>query len=171
MLADEMGVGKTIQALGIAYHYRKDWPLLIVCPASLKMNWRKEILQWFNNRIQPDDIHIVKMSKAPIPNTKVVILAYDICYKIERKLEEKNFNVVIADEAHFLKSTGAKRSFSLLPILKKSKRLIMLTGTPILARPIEAFNIINCVRPDLFDDFKVFGGRYCQTDEGTLLTR
>jgi SWI/SNF-related matrix-associated actin-dependent regulator 1 of chromatin subfamily A len=42
-----MGVGKTIQSLGLAYIYKKDWPLLIICPSSLKFNWQDEILRWY----------------------------------------------------------------------------------------------------------------------------
>ena len=41
-----MGVGKTIQAISIAYLYRKDWPLLIICPSSLRLTWRDEIMTW-----------------------------------------------------------------------------------------------------------------------------
>lgn len=46
LLGDEMGVGKTIQAIAIAYMYKLDWPLLIMTPASLKFTWRDEILKF-----------------------------------------------------------------------------------------------------------------------------
>jgi SWI/SNF-related matrix-associated actin-dependent regulator 1 of chromatin subfamily A len=46
LLGDEMGVGKTIQAISIAYLYRKDWPLMVICPSSLRLTWRDEILNW-----------------------------------------------------------------------------------------------------------------------------
>ena len=46
ILGDEMGVGKTIQAIGIAYLYKQDWPLLIITPSSLKYIWRDEITKW-----------------------------------------------------------------------------------------------------------------------------
>ncbi len=46
LLGDEMGVGKTIQALSIAYIYKKDWPLLIVAPSSLRYTWKDEIIKW-----------------------------------------------------------------------------------------------------------------------------
>lgn len=49
ILGDEMGVGKTIQAIGIMYLYWQDWPLIIICPASLKYTWRDELLKWLSD--------------------------------------------------------------------------------------------------------------------------
>ena len=46
LLGDEMGIGKTLQAIGILLLYMQDWPLLIICPSSLKFIWRDEILKW-----------------------------------------------------------------------------------------------------------------------------
>jgi SWI/SNF-related matrix-associated actin-dependent regulator 1 of chromatin subfamily A len=46
LLGDEMGVGKTIQALGIQYLYKNDWPLLVLCPSSLKYTWQDEVRTW-----------------------------------------------------------------------------------------------------------------------------
>ncbi len=50
-----MGVGKTIQAISIAYLYKKDWPLLIITPSSLRFNWRDEVMNWLNH-IKEEDI-------------------------------------------------------------------------------------------------------------------
>lgn len=55
LLGDEMGVGKTLQAIGIMYMYRTDWPLIILCPSSLKYSWRDEILKWVSS-IKKKDI-------------------------------------------------------------------------------------------------------------------
>ena len=46
LLADEMGVGKTLQAISLAYIYRDSWPVLVVCPGSMKYNWKAEIQTW-----------------------------------------------------------------------------------------------------------------------------
>lgn len=48
LIGDEMGVGKTIQAICIAYLYRRDWPLIVICPSSLRFNWRDEFLNWLS---------------------------------------------------------------------------------------------------------------------------
>ena len=60
-----------------------------------------------------------------------------------------------------MKSPDAKRTKCLMPIIKKSKRVILITGTPILAKPVELFPLLNMLRPDLFHNFSVFGNRYC----------
>lgn len=53
MLGDEMGVGKTIQAISIAYLFKRDWPVLIITPSSLKYSWRDEIMTWIDT-IKPE---------------------------------------------------------------------------------------------------------------------
>jgi SWI/SNF-related matrix-associated actin-dependent regulator of chromatin subfamily A-like protein 1 len=72
------------------------------------------------------------------------------------------FKAVIADEAHYLKNTGNKRSDHLMPYLSSRRRVILLTGTPALAKPREIYNLISIVRPDIFYNFKEFGYRYCE---------
>lgn len=71
------------------------------------------------------------------------------------------FKCTIADEAHYLKSRDSKRSQKLLPILTDSKRCILISGTPMLARPVEIYNLLTILRPDIFSDFKEFTNRYC----------
>ena len=163
LLADEMGVGKTVQALGIALLYKEEWPILIICPSSLKFVWRDEILKWIPD-INDDkiNIQIFKSSKDYFKcGVKIYIMSYDLTIKLEEKIIEKNFRFIIADEAHYLKSPDAKRTKCLMPIIKKSKRVILITGTPILAKPVELYPLLNMLRPDLFHSFSTFGNRYC----------
>ena len=88
-------------------------------------------------------------------------MSYDLTTKLEKKIIEKNFNFIIADEAHYLKSPDAKRTKCLIPIIQTSKRVLLLTGTPILSRPVELYPLLTMLRPDLFHNFKTFGVRYC----------
>ena len=163
LLADEMGVGKTVQAIGIALMYKEEWPVLIICPSSLKFVWRDEILKWLPN-INDDkiNIQIFKSSKDYFKcGVKIYIMSYDLTVKLEDKITEKNFKFIIADEAHYMKSPDAKRTKCLMPIIKRSKRVILITGTPILAKPVELYPLLTMLRPDLFHNFKEFGNRYC----------
>jgi SWI/SNF-related matrix-associated actin-dependent regulator 1 of chromatin subfamily A len=61
-----------------------------------------------------------------------------------------NFKITIADEAHYMKSRSAKRSRALIPLLRKSKRCMLLTGTPILNHPVEIYNLLKIIRPDIW---------------------
>ena len=158
-----MGVGKTVQAIGISLLYKEEWPVLIICPSSLKFVWRDEILKWIPD-INDDkiNIQIFKTSKDYFKcGVKIYIMSYDLTVKLEDKIIEKDFKFIIADEAHYLKSPDAKRTKCLMPIIKKSKRVILITGTPILAKPVELYPLLNMLRPDLFHSFSTFGNRYC----------
>jgi len=64
---------------------------------------------------------------------KIVVISYEVSAKIVAELE--CFNIVICDEAHYLKNSDSKRTQSLLPYLTVRKRIILLTGTPALAKP------------------------------------
>ena len=88
-------------------------------------------------------------------------MSYEIATKLASTFLMKKVQVAICDEAHFLKSYKTKRSESLVPILTRMKRLILLSGTPMLARPIELFNCLKMLRPDVFSDFPAFVNRYC----------
>ena len=79
ILGDEMGVGKTLQAIWIASIYKTDWPLLIICPSSLKLNWKDEILKWLpehENFITEFQIQIILTGKDTFEKNKKVIFIF-----------------------------------------------------------------------------------------------
>ena len=63
LIADEMGVGKTVQAIGLSCLYQKDWPVLVICPSSLKFAWRDEINLWLSEILEKDDVQVIRHSK------------------------------------------------------------------------------------------------------------
>jgi SWI/SNF-related matrix-associated actin-dependent regulator of chromatin subfamily A-like protein 1 len=71
LLGDEMGVGKTLQAICIARVYLEDWPVLVICPSALKLNWKKEFIQWLEE-ISIDDIQILHKGKDEFLKSKKV---------------------------------------------------------------------------------------------------
>jgi SWI/SNF-related matrix-associated actin-dependent regulator of chromatin subfamily A-like protein 1 len=165
IIGDEMGVGKTVQALALAAVYRHNWPCLIMCPASLKFNWKDEALQWLKGLVTPSEVIILaKSSDVIYMTTKILIVSYDlaklpkVCLAIQN--HRKPFGVAIADEAHMLKSIDSKRSQHCIPLLANCKRVIVLSGTPAISIPYEIFNLLYTVRPDIFRGEKAFGNRY-----------
>lgn len=88
-------------------------------------------------------------------------MSYETALKNESLLINKQYKVFIADEAHYLKSYNTKRTKALMPILMNSKRVILLSGTPIINKPLEIYNLIKIVRPDITPLFPEYASRYC----------
>jgi len=164
LLGDDMGLGKTPQGIAMAQHYKKDWPLVIIAPASLLFNWKKEILQWLPE-IKEDDINIIKNGKM-MPSRMITIASYD--YAVKKENELKDYlgirGILLIDEAHNMKTPEAKRTQALMRICHVVKRLAIITGTPFLSRPKEAWSLLNAIDPfyEEWKDQKEFELKYCE---------
>ena len=164
LIGDEMGLGKTIQAIGIVSYYRANWPCLILCPSFLKLNWRKEFLQW--TTLCAEDICVVKNGKQVIPKTvQIVIMSYGLVSNMISQLKHLNFKAIIADEAHYLKNRKAARTKNTIGLLHSAKTSILLTGTPMCNRPEECFTLISALRPVYVGKWKEFVLRYCDAKQ------
>ncbi len=156
ILADEMGLGKTRQAIIALAERRPEGELLVVCPASLKLNWRREIL-----RVYPDaEVRIINGPDEVLP-ARWTIVNYDILGRKKAALVKHKWAGVILDEAHYIKNPDAARSKAALAILDHVEDRYLLTGTPVMNRPIELFNLLRAVGHPLGDDYVEFGKRYC----------
>jgi len=92
-------------------------------------------------------------------------MSYDLAMRRAEELDKRRFRACIADEAHYLKSRESQRSKKLIPILASSRRVILVSGTPMLNRPVEVYNLLKAVRPDVICSFTEFTGRYCDPKE------
>lgn len=105
-----MGVGKTIQGLATALVYWKEWPLLILCPSALWLNWKDEIFKWCFD-IAKADVQCIKKQKEKLNvGALIYICSYDVAGKWVKEFEEKGIKIAIGDEAHLLKAIDSKRS-------------------------------------------------------------
>lgn len=159
LLADEMGLGKTIQVIGIMNNTECWKTAIIVCPKILMTNWKKELEKWL---IKNNDDIVLADSKLSIG--KILIINYEKLEAYKAVLSKMTFDFVIEDEAHAIKNSKAKRSKNTKSI-KFNKKLIRVTGTPFLNRPVELFNLIN----DMSDTFKNWNNyvyRYCGAYRG-----
>ena len=95
--------------------------------------------------------------------TQVTIVSYPLLNNpsIIAQIEERAFKVVIADESHYVKDAKAKRTKALLPVLKRAKRCVLLSGTPALNRPRDLYTQVDALRPGSFGTFMDFAKRYC----------
>ena len=157
LLADEMGLGKTMQALAWCQLHKDKKPVLIITPASLKLNWAVEINLWLKNK----SYEILSGNKPWKPTANFIIINYDILPHWIDELKELNIQVLITDECHYYKNNSAKRTKAVKRIAKSIPHVIALSGTPIVNRPIEIYNAVNIINPDLFPNFMNFARTYC----------
>jgi hypothetical protein len=179
LLADEMGLGKTRSAIASAVLYQEDWPVLVVSPSSARHHWQAELMNLLSPAIiEAKDILLLESASQAIPLVdetsskfpfSFVIVSYGLIDKLMDKLSEIKFNVVIADESHYLKNPRAKRTKRLVPFIISSKRAILISGTPALSRPIELFTQLHALDPSTWSNEKTYGKRYCKMKRGSKI--
>jgi len=162
ILADEMGLGKTRQAV-ISGSEESEKGIMVVCPASLKVNWKREILE-----VYPEEkTQIIDSTTKNIDEEKSwYIINYDILKKFKEEIETMiDFNridTIILDEAHYIKGKSMRAKLVIEMCQRKEiKRVYALTGTPIMNRPIELFNILKAIEHPLGEKRSFYSKRYC----------
>ena len=162
MIADQMGLGKTAQAIGFAIV--NNAKTLIVCPKSVTLQWAEEIKKFTGKN---STIWTTKTVEGH-GNNQFHIINYDAVRKQIKPLLKKNFDLMVCDEATYLKNRRTIRAKSILGSYKerkqypgiKTKWLLFLTGTPILNRPVEAYYLLNAIDKERFNNFYHFTRRY-----------
>lgn len=159
LIADEQGLGKTIQAIGIINSDDTIRTVLIVCPASLKINWRNECAAWLTR----------DLTVAIFPEFgAVTIINYDQLKKLPKGISP---DLLVCDEAHYVKNAEAKRSKAVKDIAKRAKRRIFLTGTPMPSRPLELWSLLQMLDPLAWDPAGKARGKLVDAGEGAGFTK
>ena len=166
LLADDMGLGKTRQSVIAMVEAEPVGPYLVICPASIKRNWAREI-----EIVLPNAEPAIAGPK-PLPPTDFqdwVIINYEILGKNLDKLLEFDWKGVVFDEAHYLKNYQSQRSQNgakLVQSIKNDPVVHALTGTPMTSRPRDLFPILQLVDHALGKSFLSFAKRYCDAYQG-----
>ncbi len=161
ILADEMGLGKTRQSIIAARHAAPDGPWLVVCPASVKLNWAREI-QAIAAEAAVEVIHAGEPLRAG-PGVWTVI-NYDLLKRYIDDLCRVEWRALVFDEAHYLKNRDSIRSRMagrLLESVAPDVVVHALTGTPLMNRPRDLFPLLRLVNHPLGRSFLSFAKRYC----------
>ena len=174
IIGDDMGLGKTVQAIGVCNSSKAE-NILIVCPPSLRLNWGEE-LQKFGMSL-PAPYPVLAKSDIPgIANERAVIISYDLMAlpAAQKLLRDREWDVLIADEAHYLKNKTTKRATGLLGLPPRArsktpapkepipaKRYLLLTGTPVSNRPEDFWNLLRFCAPEHFGVWSRFAIRFC----------
>uniref|UniRef100_UPI00358F419A SWI/SNF-related matrix-associated actin-dependent regulator of chromatin subfamily A-like protein 1 n=1 Tax=Myxine glutinosa TaxID=7769 RepID=UPI00358F419A len=160
LIADDMGLGKTVQAICIAAYYRQDWPLLVVAPSSVRFTWAEAFRRWLPS-LDPQEIQVVVKCRDKPGAGVITIISYDLLSRMQTQVEELAFPFVIMDESHFLKNIKTMRCRVALSVMKIARRLLLLSGTPAMSRPMELYTQLMALQPRLFPNVHEFGLRYC----------
>jgi SWI/SNF-related matrix-associated actin-dependent regulator 1 of chromatin subfamily A len=177
LLLDTPGLGKTTSSI-IAALESGSQKILIICPASLKLNWKKEISIYDN----PNNVSIIQREWTP---NKWTIINYDILDKfntiekpkkgkkpkfkhqeydkevVNNHIINEKFDLIIIDESHYLKSNSSNRTKHVKKIIKTIKKRWFLTGTPITNKPIDIFSLLSMVEHPLSTNYNSFLYTYC----------
>ena len=162
ILADDMGLGKTTSTI-IAALEASSKKVLIICPATLKINWKREIENYSDKSIY------IAEGKNFSTDADFVIINYDIIKnfhdpkkKDDSEILKANFDLVIVDEAHYIKNGQAQRTKLINDLVKTVDRLWLLTGTPMTSRPMDYFNLLSLVDSPVSRNWMAYAIRYCQ---------
>ena len=161
ILADDMGLAKTGSSI-IAALESGSKKILIICPASLKINWQREI------EIYSDRSVYIAEGKNFDQNHDFVIINYDILKnfhdlknKESSQILKSNFDLVIMDEAHMVSNPQSARTKIVNDICDKIDRVWLLTGTPMTNRPMNYYNLLNLVGSPVTSNWMAYARRYC----------
>jgi len=166
ILADDMGLGKTTSAvIGALESGAKK--ILIICPASLKINWQREIENYSNRKC------LIVEGRKWGSTFDFYIINYDIIKnyhstekselgeEINQQIVNEKFDLCIIDEAHYISNPTAQRTKLINDLLVKIPKVWLLTGTPMTSRPINYYNLLKIVDSPLTLNWQSYVKRYC----------
>ncbi|CAM8912260.1 unnamed protein product [Rhodiola kirilowii] len=167
ILADQMGLGKTIQTIGFLAHLKGkglDGPYLIIAPLSTLSNWVNEIqrftpsinaIVYHGGKKERDELRRKHMPKTVGPKFPLIITSYEVAMNDARKcLRHYKWKYLVVDEGHRLKNSKCKllRELKYLPVENK----LLLTGTPLQNNLSELWSLLNFILPDIFSSHDEF---------------
>jgi len=157
-IADEMGLGKTVEALA-TLQAEQAFPALVVCPASLKLNWKREAEKWLPGKT-------VKVLNGKNGNgdyeADVLVINYDVLSKHTEVLKARGLKAVVLDESHYCKNYKAKRTEAAKAVVAGVHIRLCLTGTPLPNRPQELLSQLEILgRLEDLGGFWPFAKRHC----------
>lgn len=155
-IADEMGTGKTFQCLATCQYFQPQWPVLVLCPSSLRYNWRSEIMRWLG--LLESDVLVPKNSKHYLKNQDqahhFLVLPYSLLTNksVVAAVAARRYDVVVMDESHYVKSMFSKRANQACALAEHADVKLLLSGTP-FNYPSEMFQQIKILHPELYPRF------------------
>jgi SNF2 family DNA or RNA helicase len=160
ILADDMGLGKTTSTVVAALETEAK-KILIICPASLKINWQREIQNYTDRPIYICDGKKYEDADFVIINYDIIKNFHDPQNKENSLILKSNFDLIIIDEAHYIQNSSAQRTKLINSFVKDVDRLWLLTGTPMTSRPMNYYNLLNLIESPVAANWMAYVVRYC----------
>ena len=164
LLADEQGLGKTVQALALLkLHKEKLLPAVIVCPTTVKLQWHHEIIRWCG--VQGYLCQVIGSSKElAAPGFDIYVTTYDLL-KNEKAFDLvfDKIKFVIIDECQRIKNHLSDRAKAVQRVCKNVEHILPMSGTHIKNNAGEAFTVLNLIRPRLFPQYTTYIERDCDS--------
>lgn len=166
ILADEVGLGKTIEA-GIVisqYWAERKRRILIVAPSSLRQQWKQELFEKFliPAELLDSTSKVRLLGKSSAIPSEVLICSYEFLQRNEIELM-RSWDLVVADEAHRLRSYWngrAKVAGAFADVVRNASKTILLTATPLQNKLEELYGLVSVFDPDYFHSLEAFRERY-----------
>ena len=168
IIADEQGLGKTIESLSLLrLHPEKLLPAVIVCPTTVKLQWMREIHRICGNGPEFLTQVIQTGKEKAMPGFKVYIITYDMLKKEDlfQFLPEGTIKTLIIDECQRIKNHLSDRAKAIQKVGKVTPHIVPMSGTPIKNNAGEYFTVLNLVAPTRFPSYQAYLDRYCDTYE------
>jgi SNF2 family DNA or RNA helicase len=170
IVADEMGLGKTLQAIAAAvlkkqiFGFRK---ALVVCPATLKSQWKQEIEKFSGEKALILSGFPKQRERQYLDEDSFFfIVNYETVLRDSRAINAADFDFLILDEAQKIKNYETKTASAVKRL--KAKHKLVITGTPIENRLIDIYSIINTLDPQYLGPLWEFSYQHCLFDPDKL---
>lgn len=175
LLADEPGLGKTLQSLYYAWRNLENPTIVVICPATIKENWKREAAKHVGMRAEilhgrtppvfrNDNTNSLKRNTIYIINYDIIGSSKGNARTWNKFLRRLKPDLVIIDECHYISNPDAKRTKYVRQLCHKVKHIIGISGTPLTNKPAELWTILNLVRPDKFSNRMRYLRRYCKPE-------
>lgn len=176
ILADDVGLGKTLQSIGAIKWYMENKgvkKILIVCKKSIKKQWKDE-LRKFTDLLSMPNFFATYTGSTPTQRKKaykrfqdadsgVLITNYHTFLNDTPAIQTMQIDFVVIDEVHSVKARTGKLNNNIGTVVK-GKPTIFLTGTPVMSKPEDIFGIVQMSNPSYFGPYNKFRERYIVTD-------
>ncbi|NTV92117.1 MAG: DEAD/DEAH box helicase [Chlorobiaceae bacterium] len=161
ILADEMGLGKTMQVIAVLSYFRRTWeqPSLIVAPATLLENWRREFAR-FSSQMT---VHVHSGNRrtgfpSQLKRYAIIVCSYDTVVRDQGLLGMIEWGFVVLDEAQAIKNPDTRRAIAVKGL--KRRVAISVTGTPVENRLADLWSLMDFSFPGLLGSLEVFNNNY-----------